>query len=142
MPKPFPFPVNVGTDICHRLRILDILKERRIARRFIQRILTEEERAENKERIEGPLGRWERTIHIKYELLAKARNGFLEEGKRGHVLKGGRKGEEIFIVGDDGVKAQRVTSKDIWKNASDNNLREQQKVSKEMGELASFMAGR
>jgi len=141
MPKPFPFPLNVGTDICHRLRILNTLKERRIARRFIQRILTEEERAENKERIEGPLGRWERSIHIKYELLAKARSGFLEEGKSDDVLNG-RKGEEIFIVGDDGVKAQRVTSNDIWKNASDNNLKEQQKVSKEMEELASFIAGR
>ncbi|ROT40653.1 hypothetical protein SODALDRAFT_321961 [Sodiomyces alkalinus F11] len=41
-PKPFPFPLNVGTDICRISRIFRVLAGRR-ATRFVSRILTPEE---------------------------------------------------------------------------------------------------
>jgi holo-[acyl-carrier protein] synthase len=42
-PRAFPFPLNIGTDICHIRRIYDILRTPRAAR-FVGRILTEAER--------------------------------------------------------------------------------------------------
>lgn len=41
--RAFPFPLNIGTDICHIARIYDILVTPK-AGRFVGRILTEGER--------------------------------------------------------------------------------------------------
>ena len=40
VPKPFPFPFNVGTDICSINRIADLLRQRHIRERFVRRIFT------------------------------------------------------------------------------------------------------
>jgi holo-[acyl-carrier protein] synthase len=43
-PKPFPFPITVGTDICQISRIFRVLASAR-GSRFVDRILTPSERA-------------------------------------------------------------------------------------------------
>lgn len=49
-PRAFPFPLNIGTDICHIRRIYDILRTPR-AGRFVGRILTEAERQQAASRL-------------------------------------------------------------------------------------------
>ena len=49
-PPAFPFPLNIGTDICHIRRIYDILRTPR-ASRFVGRILTEAERQQAASRL-------------------------------------------------------------------------------------------
>ena len=46
MPRPFPFPINVGTDICSVQRIFNILKAQNSSGSdaFLRRILTDQER--------------------------------------------------------------------------------------------------
>lgn len=48
--RPFPFPLNVGTDICQISRIYGILKSPR-ALRFVNRILSPEEQANRDPRL-------------------------------------------------------------------------------------------
>jgi hypothetical protein len=43
-PKPFPFPINVGTDICSVPRIFSILTKRGKAEPFLRQILSVQER--------------------------------------------------------------------------------------------------
>ncbi|GKT47268.1 4'-phosphopantetheinyl transferase B, mitochondrial [Colletotrichum spaethianum] len=43
-PRPFPFPLNIGTDICQVSRIYRLLASDRGAR-FLQRVFTKDERA-------------------------------------------------------------------------------------------------
>lgn len=57
MPRPFPFPINIGTDICSIDRIYNILK-RTSGLRFVRRVLIERERHEALERLDAPLERW------------------------------------------------------------------------------------
>jgi hypothetical protein len=64
MPRPFPFPFNIGTDVCHIPRVLNILKAHG-GIRFVRRILTEKERDESNTRfgdgnggIDGIFKRW------------------------------------------------------------------------------------
>ncbi|KAE9371549.1 hypothetical protein N431DRAFT_377376 [Stipitochalara longipes BDJ] len=57
MPRPFPFPFNIGTDICSIDRVFSILKGPS-GRRFVRRILNEKERHEGLERLDAPLERW------------------------------------------------------------------------------------
>lgn len=49
--RPFPFPLNVGTDICQISRIYSILAGPR-ATRFVKRILTPEELASHDARLQ------------------------------------------------------------------------------------------
>jgi hypothetical protein len=48
MPRPFQFPINIGTDICSVQRIYNILtvQNGRRAEAFLRRIFTEKERAQ------------------------------------------------------------------------------------------------
>ena len=57
MPRAFPFPFNIGTDICSISRVYEILKGNN-GRRFVRRVLIERERHEGLERLDGPLERW------------------------------------------------------------------------------------
>ncbi|KAK2034394.1 hypothetical protein LX32DRAFT_394843 [Colletotrichum zoysiae] len=43
-PRPFPFPINIGTDICQVSRVYRLLASDRGAS-FLRRVLTEDERA-------------------------------------------------------------------------------------------------
>lgn len=53
--RPFPYPLNIGTDICHIPRIYSILNSARAAR-FVRRVLTEEEAARRGQRV-SPIAR-------------------------------------------------------------------------------------
>ena len=54
LPFPSPFPLNIGTDICHIPRILDILTSPR-GGRFIRRVFAPEELARPKKNIAAVL---------------------------------------------------------------------------------------
>ncbi|KAK2059878.1 hypothetical protein LY76DRAFT_433083 [Colletotrichum caudatum] len=43
-PRPFPFPINIGTDICQVSRVYRLLASDRGAS-FLRRVLTKDERA-------------------------------------------------------------------------------------------------
>ncbi len=137
MPKPFPFPLNIGTDICHSPRIFTILRQKRIARRFIKRVLTEEEIIENWHRIEGPLARWEKVARNRDLLISK---GGLPIAKDRKSVDGHGEQAEELLMAESSVKG--VSWKDIWKDVSNNNRNEQKEVGKELMEVARFMAGR
>ena len=53
MPKPFPAPISIGTDICHIPRILNIITKEhgRKASRFVSKILTNDEIIASKDRL-------------------------------------------------------------------------------------------
>lgn len=55
MPKPFPFPIRIGTDICHITRIFNILTNEngRKAQAFVSKVLTEQEILISKNRLAG-----------------------------------------------------------------------------------------
>ena len=138
MPKPFPFLLNIGTDICHSPRIFTILRQKRIARRFIKRVLTEEEIIENWHRIEGPLARWEKVARNRELLISKGGSPIAKE--RRSVDGGHAEQVEELLIADSGVSG--VLWKDIWKEVSNNNRKEEKDVGKELMEVARFMAGR
>jgi hypothetical protein len=58
MPKPFPFPLNIGTDICSIPRIRKIFLKATGGPRLVKRILTERECEETRNRWEGPIERY------------------------------------------------------------------------------------
>ena len=58
MPKPFPFPLNIGTDICSIPRIRKILLKDTNGPRLVKRILTERECLETRSRWEAPIERY------------------------------------------------------------------------------------
>lgn len=71
MPRPFPFAINVGTDICSIKRIFKLLLARRDPTPFLRKILNEQERKElpyNK--IEKPLSLYFEALDKKKELLS------------------------------------------------------------------------
>ncbi|TFB03633.1 hypothetical protein CCMA1212_004266 [Trichoderma ghanense] len=50
--RPFPFPLNIGTDICRISRIHAILRSPRRATRFVNRIFSPEEQARKDARLQ------------------------------------------------------------------------------------------
>jgi hypothetical protein len=58
MPKPFPYPLNIGTDICSIPRIRKILLKATSGPRLVKRILTERECLEARSRWEAPIERY------------------------------------------------------------------------------------
>jgi hypothetical protein len=67
MPRPFPLPISVGTDICHVYRILKIIKNTQ-RDSFIRRILTEGERDDDRLQ---PLKSWQATLQKGQEVRAQ-----------------------------------------------------------------------
>ena len=95
MPRPFPFPFNIGTDICSISRVYEILKGIN-GRRFVRRVLIERERHEGLERLDGPLERWKLAGRTSSVLEWKMRELGLtakELNKRRYKLKGKLKKE-------------------------------------------------
>lgn len=72
MPKPFPWPLNVGTDICSIPRILGILSGN-TSLKFVRRILTVEERNHYQARVDWPLSKWQETVR-RQEQIERKRN--------------------------------------------------------------------
>ncbi|RDL39893.1 uncharacterized protein BP5553_04233 [Venustampulla echinocandica] len=60
MPRPFPLPICVGTDICHipRIRRIILKNNGSSVKRFSRRILAEQEFARHWTRIETPIKAW------------------------------------------------------------------------------------
>jgi hypothetical protein len=67
MPRPFPLPISVGTDICHVYRILKIIKNTQ-RDSFIRRILTEGERGDDRLQ---PLKLWQATLQKGQDVRAQ-----------------------------------------------------------------------
>jgi hypothetical protein len=91
MPRPFPFPLNIGTDICSIPRILKILQGVN-GRKFIKRVLSEREREEGIERLDGPIERWRAAGKTKSVLEWKRKElglGIKELTRRRASAKGG-----------------------------------------------------
>jgi hypothetical protein len=102
MPRPFPFPFNVGTDICSIDRIFGILKGSN-GRRFVRRVLIERERHEGLERCDGPLERWMLAGRLSSVLEWKRRELGLtvrELNKRRHKLKAQAGGLGAYFMGE------------------------------------------
>ena len=85
MPRPFPFPINVGIDICSVQRIFRILaeKERSSGHKFIKRILTKREYDPETTRFSHPLRRWWK-LQTKREQLGAGFNQVLWDINNGN----------------------------------------------------------
>jgi hypothetical protein len=109
MPRPFPFPFSVGTDICSIDRIFGILKGSN-GRRFMRRVLIEQERHEGLERCDGPLQRWRLAGRVSSVLEWKRRELGLtvrELNKRRYKLKAQAGGLGAYFMGEvDGDEAE------------------------------------
>lgn len=117
MPKPFPFPLVVGTDICSIPRIRNILAGKH-GIGFIRKVLRQEERVENKFRCDDALEKWRKVEKLKDMLVWK------EQRNTMHVVEGKLSDEEVAKY------LQRQIDK------SENEAKES------LREVATFMAGR
>jgi hypothetical protein len=103
MPRPFPFPINVGTDICSVPRIFNILKLRgeRGSNGFLRRILTDKERNQffrQQTSYSRPLRLWHEFETKKIQLdLKRQELGIPQNWKKQPPLRG---------VGDQGTAAE------------------------------------
>jgi hypothetical protein len=98
MPKPFPLPFNIGTDICSIPRILRILSQAN-ARNFIRRILTIEEREHYQERLDVPLQKWQQTVRTQEQIDRKRNDLGISHLELAHCYdfkKAGRPGSALM----------------------------------------------
>lgn len=127
-PLPFPFPLHIGTDICHIPRIVDILRSRHCAR-FIRRVLTPEELRNNNPAIS-------RTLRAVEEITVKKTVGLAGVGGIGQELP--RKGKKKWLEEEHGEES----GLDRW----EAKLQEEEDLSPEALRLyrraGQFMAGR
>ena len=67
IPKPFPFPIEVGVDICRTVRIASLLRQERTRNRWAQRVFT---------RLEWPalVRRFQRVDRADGETYSQAQN--------------------------------------------------------------------
>jgi hypothetical protein len=120
MPRPFPFPFNIGTDICSIPRILKILKGVS-GRRFVRRVLSEREREEAIGRLDGPLERWRRAIRVGSVLEWKRKElglGVKELARRRYKGLGlgvelGRMGAKSTITMTEREELRRVLEREV-----------------------------
>ena len=99
MPRAFPFPFNIGTDICSISRVYEILKGNN-GRRFVRRVLIERERHEGLERLDGPLERWKlagRTSSVLEWKMKELGLTAKELNRRRYKLKGKLKKELLGL---------------------------------------------
>jgi hypothetical protein len=104
MPRPFPSPFNIGTDICSISRVFNILKGTN-GRRFVRRVLNERERHEGLERLDGPLERWKLAGRVSSVLEWKRKELGLtvkELNKRRFRVKGRMERLEGLLAGSQG----------------------------------------
>lgn len=104
-PRPFPFPINIGTDICSTKRIFQILTARRgHGDSFLKRVLNEKERESLRDdKIGKPLRMyWEtrdRLQELRVELKRGGQKGIGRE--RGHILRDSAIGREALSAGEE-----------------------------------------
>ncbi|CZR69735.1 uncharacterized protein PAC_19635 [Phialocephala subalpina] len=117
MPKPFPLPLAVGTDICSIPRIQKILTGKH-GIKFIRKVLRQEERVENKFRCDDALEKWRSVEKMKDLLVWKGQKNTM------HTAEGKLSDEEVA----------KYLQREIDK--SENEAKES------LGKAATFMAGR
>jgi hypothetical protein len=98
MPRPFPFPINIGTDICSINRILQLLTRRKgNGESLMKRILIPQERdALSRERIEKPLRVYWETVEMRGGM--KRAGGVWRGGEVGAISGDGGGGVRGVIV--------------------------------------------
>ena len=91
IPKPFPFPIEIGVDICRTARIASLLRQERTRNRWAQRVFT---------RLEWPalVRRFQRVDRADGETYSQAQN-------RQQQLKHAREGSG---------ESTRYPEQDIW----------------------------
>lgn len=97
MPKPFPWPLNVGTDICSIPRIFNFLVQPS-APRFVRRILTTEEHTQYQSRIEPALERWRDMVQSRLRLFERTGELGLQSFELAHCFQlkeGGKNGMPV-----------------------------------------------
>ncbi|RFU28262.1 hypothetical protein B7463_g8088, partial [Scytalidium lignicola] len=164
-PIPFPLPFTIGTDICHIPRIFSILtssnnyKNRKIAHRFIRKLLTEEEYEESRKQIDGALNdlaglSQRRALILKrgqeLGVLAKGKGKWkfgvedFDEEKNGGDAEATVKGNEKETGKDDNDNGtiKRVGSEDVLKTLMRSLGEEEKVVKKRVKVVANFLAGR
>ncbi|KAE8451680.1 hypothetical protein EG329_003137 [Mollisiaceae sp. DMI_Dod_QoI] len=130
MPKPFPYPIAIATDICSVSRVRRLLGGK-TGLAFIRRVLRPEERLENQERCDDALQQW-RTVEKMKGLLAW----------KGEMISPG-KGDKEDADGD--IRVNKESQK-IDEHTMAHLKREIQGGEKDAEEslkrVAEFMAGR
>jgi hypothetical protein len=136
MPKPFPFPLNIGTDICSIPRIQKIFLQATRGPRFVKRILTKRERQETRSRWEAPIERywqaWRRRLLLAWKgdqlglsknwartqfLDIKERNGWLGDAEKAKLLEDIERDVKAGVL-DDEVELELDGGNDLPENAA------------------------
>jgi len=141
MPRPFPFPFSIGTDICSIDRIFTILtrNQSRHAHGFLKRLLNEKERIESKVRINPPLQEWieiarKRTVLEKKRVELGMTKMALEERKAEKNRNEGKQQRQR--------REKRVDHTDIMLLLDREIEEEEIKVRESVQKMAGFVAGR
>jgi hypothetical protein len=120
MPKPFPFPLNIGTDICSIARIQKIFRKPSRGPQFVRRILTERECQESRSRWEAPIERywqaWRRRLLLEWKrdqlglsknwtrtqiLSIREKRGWLDDAENAQLLYYIERDEKTEVVDDE-----------------------------------------
>lgn len=147
MPRPFPFPLTIGTDICSIPRIYAILhhpSKVNQGTKFIDRIFTEEEKAQFIDRsiagLPGALSKWDECIKKRRHLDAK-REELRLLGKRAKRLAKLRDAKVMELVEGNDVPLG-TDSRAILQRLSKQLLEEERIVESQLKNAAPFIAGR
>lgn len=165
MPRPFPFPLNVGTDICSVKRIFNILKTQKDGNAFLRRILLDQEREQFQQKGYSKLLQTEDKLRKKIHQLIKRR---IELGipkpwreQVDQVIKYNKPGNPASSTSNAPKLAQDATfdtttneqlssnpsprwvnNFDILRHLEDEILTEHKAMSKQLKRISQFIAGR
>lgn len=134
MPRPFPLPINIGTDICSITRILRILKTEK-GTRFVERVLSEREREENPHRLQA-IAKWSQAYRLKQQSSSSPIEGDGEGQTNGETAS--RK--PMFT--NDVTKKEGVRHPDPLNRAIMDASNELKVARAELDNTAQFLAGR
>ena len=167
MPRPFPFPINVGTDICSVQRIFGILKAQNGngADAFLRRILTDQEREQFQHRSYAKtLQLWHKLQKKKFQLDKKREDLGIPQTWREQLALMARDNQQNSDVNSgtsapdlDGAAAfdttttgqtplesftRKVNNVDILRRLEDEMEIDQSTILPQLEKVAQFLAGR
>lgn len=167
MPRPFPFPVNIGTDICSVHRIFNILKAQNGsgADAFLRRIFTDQEREQFQHRsYSKTLQSWHKLQNKKIQLDKRREDLGIPKTWREQLALMARDDEKTADVnsttnapklyGDAGFDttanaqtpleslALKVNNVEILRRLEDEIKHEQSTMLPQLQKVAQFLAGR
>lgn len=167
MPRPFPFPINVGTDICSVHRIFNILKAQNGtgADAFLRRILTDQEREQFRQRsYSKTLQLWHKLQRKRAQLIKRREDLGIPETWREQLSLMGRGNQDTSdansattapkLDGTEGLDAatngqsqletftRKVNNVDILRRLEDEMADEQSTILSQLERVAQFLAGR